>query len=142
MATDSTVVAPAAEPNPYTRGWWNTPTKEGFPVRYRPSHPNDVENPCEKQHKVVMDKFGGGYPLPFQDRSYWDSRTQPTVGDYPRTVVELLMCSLSSSIRDKDSWHVKMKDRKIRSKWRDDALMSTPSREEWKLTDTMVRHPE
>ncbi|EPT01734.1 hypothetical protein FOMPIDRAFT_1048621 [Fomitopsis schrenkii] len=63
----------------------------------------------------------GRFPHPFTDGAdfdYYDfDEPDPPDLDTPRTLVELRMCALSTSIREKAGWHVKFRDEKIRSRW-------------------------
>lgn len=43
-------------------------------------------------------------------------------GEEPYNLVEMKMMELSSAIRSKPNWHEKVKDEKIRSKWRSEAI--------------------
>ncbi|KAI0729142.1 hypothetical protein C8Q72DRAFT_337124 [Fomitopsis betulina] len=63
----------------------------------------------------------GRFPHPFTEEAghdYYDfDDDDPLEQDTPRTLVELRMCALSASLRDKPDWHIKFRDEKIRSKW-------------------------
>ncbi|EPS95159.1 hypothetical protein FOMPIDRAFT_1132922 [Fomitopsis schrenkii] len=63
----------------------------------------------------------GRFPHPFTDGAdfeyYGFDEPDPPDLDTPRTLVELQMCALSTSIREKTGWHTKFCDEKIRSRW-------------------------
>lgn len=125
------------------KDYYERVSEEGKPRPFCKSHPNDILDPCQVQYQLQLHTFGNKkYPLPFyHERSEeFDSRNEEPWGDVPRTIVELRMCALSSSIRDKPHWHTKFRDPEIRAKWTEEALEQTASRPEWNLTPKMVRH--
>lgn len=84
-------------------------------------------------HSISSHKVKDPYSKPFRTDDYW--------GYTARTIVELRMCALSSSIRNKAQWYTKMQDPAIRQKWREEALsqaMFPESKQEWALTEKMV----
>lgn len=98
----------------------------------------DDLDPCVVASNLNSDRFKDRYPNPFtmigeDDIQDW--------GDAARTIVELRMCALSSSIREKPQWYVKMQDPTIRGRWREEALsqaVPAGSKKEWALTEKMV----
>lgn len=100
----------------------------------------DPRNSCEYAFEFSSHYYDdGAFPHPFyvRDGNPFDDHGP---GDTSRTVVELRMCALSASIRNKSEWWKKKDDPAIRAKWREEAL-SQPAdlRKEWKLTPPMVR---
>ncbi|EPT01446.1 hypothetical protein FOMPIDRAFT_40499 [Fomitopsis schrenkii] len=83
------------------------------------SSPVSTEHATEKLKDFGIES--GRFPHPFTegaDFEYYDfDEDDPTDHDTPRTLVELRMCALSTSIREKAGWHVKFRDEKIRSRW-------------------------
>lgn len=84
------------------------------------------------------------FPHPFTqgaDYEYYDfDEDDPTEQDTPRTLVELRMCALSASIREKADWHIKFRDEKIRSKWIEEIHEQQKDvHQSLQLTDNMVR---
>ncbi|EIN12310.1 hypothetical protein PUNSTDRAFT_118210 [Punctularia strigosozonata HHB-11173 SS5] len=67
--------------------------------------------------------FGDRFPHPFTTNNElgYGSLTLPG-RDRPRTLVELLMCKLSSTIREKPRWHEKFQDPAVQQKWREEVL--------------------
>ncbi|KAF9021581.1 hypothetical protein BDZ89DRAFT_1042723 [Hymenopellis radicata] len=120
-------------------------TKEGEPAQYpHPVHPNDVVDPCILVHQRAMEIFKNSYPNPFIGDENRSSRNWDQWGDVPRCRLELRMCELSASIRDKKAWQEKMKNPEIMAKWRHEALNQPfPERRsayvpEWRLDAGMV----
>ena len=97
-----------------------------------------MPDPCEEAYSLSVVVFNetAQYPHPFPLLHY-----EPW-GDTPRTIVELRMCALSATIRDKPQWHEKMKDPAIKQKWREEALeqgsAGLDEKPEWRLTERMV----
>ncbi|KAF8994623.1 hypothetical protein BDZ89DRAFT_1106228 [Hymenopellis radicata] len=117
-------------------------TKEGEPAQYpHPVHPNDVVDPCVLVHQRAMEIFKNSYPNPSIGDENRSSRNWDQWGDVP---LELRMCELSASIRDKKAWQEKMKNPEIMAKWRHEALNQPfPERRsayvpEWRLDAGMV----
>lgn len=101
----------------------------------------DVRDPCVMAYKIMSDKFGERYANPFTTYKSGDHEDWEDWGDTARTVVELRMCALSSSIREKQRWYEKIQDPSIRARWREEALsqaLPVGSKKEWVLTEKMV----
>lgn len=130
------------------REWWDIPTVEGAPFCYpKPPHPNDVLDLFVLQHENTIKNLAhpDSYPNPFNIKDSGDNRGSPEEwGDIPRPIVEHRMCALSAAIRDKKNWQEKMKNPKIMSKWRQEALQQKDSGSflpEQALTEEMVCNP-
>ena len=82
------------------------------------------------------------YPHPFTETPsghYHTHDQEDPVGlDTPRTLVELWMCTVSATIREKKDWHVKFRDPEIRAKWREE-IVEYGLIENLRFTDNMVR---
>jgi hypothetical protein len=90
-----------------------------------------MENECRYRHPFTEAEVGEYYE--FND-----------AGDYekedPRTLVELRMCALSATIREKPQWYNKFRDNKIQEKWRMEIEQQQEGlHDSLKLTSDMVR---
>ncbi|KAI5828686.1 hypothetical protein K523DRAFT_417386 [Schizophyllum commune Tattone D] len=77
------------------------------------------------------------FPHPFVDRSlYWDSDVPGSWA--PRAVVELNMCRLSATLREKPEWWRKARDPEIRKKWFEEAKSWQEKKPKWwRMSDNM-----
>ncbi|KAH7084596.1 hypothetical protein BKA62DRAFT_801290 [Auriculariales sp. MPI-PUGE-AT-0066] len=69
--------------------------------------------PYDKPGNNPPDHF---FPSPFNGREMDDE------GALPRTLIELKMCTLSATLRDKPEWWLKFTDSSIAAKWKTEAL--------------------
>ncbi|KIY66110.1 hypothetical protein CYLTODRAFT_399294 [Cylindrobasidium torrendii FP15055 ss-10] len=94
-----------------------------------------VPNMCVEAFQEMESLFRSRYPHPFPSDD-WDNGW----GDTPRTIVELRMCALSTTLREKERWWEKVKDKDIRAKWRAEALEQGQDKAnpKWSLTEGMV----
>ncbi|EIN12300.1 hypothetical protein PUNSTDRAFT_96961 [Punctularia strigosozonata HHB-11173 SS5] len=74
--------------------------------------------------KSGLTEFGDRFPHPFtsNDDGSWGSVDTIAWRDRPRTLVELRICSLSASLREKPRWYEKFKDPSIQQKWREEIV--------------------
>ncbi|EIN07905.1 hypothetical protein PUNSTDRAFT_53245 [Punctularia strigosozonata HHB-11173 SS5] len=85
------------------------------------------------------------YPHPFTEKEqgeYYDSDEEgDSEKDNPRTLIELRMCALSATIREKPEWYNKFRDAKIQEKWRKEIQeQQADLHDSQKLTSNMVNY--
>lgn len=87
-------------------------------------------------------EFGDRFPHPFTDNDEGVIKPEETIPyrDQPRTLVELRMCALSATLREKPRWYVKALDATIRRKWREEIVAQQEGvPRNLALTSNMVR---
>ena len=103
------------------------------PVTFFQTDPDDVFN-------LDIDRF----PHPFTGvgEDHYDSYDEDDQSecDSARTLVELRMCELSATIREKPDWQIKFRDETIRNKWIEEIREQQKGlHQSLQLTNNMVR---